>query len=85
MMRELERLPLESFLLVNIHRNTRGHCMKLDKNRIARDFGKYFFNQRIINEWNALPEKAVTNQTVNRFEKEIAPFFNLQRSNFRSQ
>ena len=80
MMSGMEGLSFESLFQVNIR-----HSMKLDKQRISRDCKKNFFSQRITNEWNALPENAVTSKIVNQFKKEIASLFNLRRSNFRSQ
>ena len=75
MMRGLEGLSFEFFFQINIRGNTRGHSMKLDKHRIARDCRKYFFSQRIINEWNELPEKSVTSKTVNQLKKENGSTF----------
>ena len=81
----LEGLSHEYFFQIHHESKTRGHPFKLNKNRFALDCRKYFFSQRVVDEWNALPEKAVTSTTVNQFKKEIAPLFGLQRSNFISR
>jgi len=30
----------------------RGHLLKLNKNRVRLDIAKFFFGNRVINEWN---------------------------------
>ena len=47
--------------------NTRGHCMKLFKYRCRLDVRKYFFVNRIVNNWNNLHESVVKCNTVSQF------------------
>ena len=81
----LEGLSHEYFFQIHHESKARGHPFKLKKNRFNLDCRKYFFSQRVVDKWNALPENAVTSTTVNQFRKEIAPLFGLQMSNLRSQ
>jgi ribonuclease P/MRP protein subunit RPP40 len=55
--------------------NTRGHHLKIKKNHCRLNVRKNFFTQRVINDWNKLPEKAVNTETINNFKNEIDPMF----------
>ena len=50
---------------------TRGHPFKLYKKRVDLDWGKYVFSNRIIDEWNKLPEKVVSAKDVLSFKIEL--------------
>ena len=49
---------------------TRGHSLKLAKNRSNLDIRKFFFSERVVSRWNALSEAVVSVPTVNAFKKE---------------
>ena len=55
--------------------NTRGHCMKIRKKYSRLNVRKYFFTQRIVNDWNQLPAPAVNADSVLTFKKKIDPLF----------
>jgi len=40
------------------------------------DVKKYNFTNRVISEWNALPERAVTATLINSFKQAIQPYSN---------
>jgi len=42
----------------------RGHEKKLAKDRSRLDSRKFFFSQRVVNEWNSLPVKVVNSESV---------------------
>jgi len=46
----------------------RGHEKKLAKDRSRLDSRKFFFSQRVVNEWNSLPAKVVNSESVNSFK-----------------
>ena len=48
--------------------NTRGHSMKLYKDRVNRDILKYSFAIRVIEQWNKLPEKVISASSINSFQ-----------------
>ena len=52
----------------------RGHSDKLLLEQCRTDIRKHFFVNRIINDWNNLPKKAVSAQTIEAFKEEIEPY-----------
>ena len=51
--------------------NTRGHTLKLHKGRFRLDVGKFSFGNRVVEEWNALPQEAIDNTSLNGFKNRI--------------
>ena len=50
---------------------TRGHKAALVKEQYRLDMRKYSFSQRVINEWNKLPNYCVNASSVNMFKNRI--------------
>ena len=50
---------------------TRGHKAALVKEQCRLDMRKYSFSQRVINEWNKLPNYCVNASSVNMFKNRI--------------
>ena len=50
---------------------TRGHEAALVKEQCRLDMRKYSFSQRVINEWNKLPNDCVNASSVNIFKNRI--------------
>lgn len=48
---------------------TRGHAFKLAKPRCHLDVRRYFFSDRVVDNWNALDEEAVQAATLNHLKK----------------
>ena len=48
--------------------NRRGHSFKLTKRSVNTSKFRYFFTNRIINDWNALPQHVVISKTINSFK-----------------
>jgi len=44
---------------------TRGHSLKLRKNRVLTDLRQHCFSERIVNMWNTLDEETVSAPSVN--------------------
>ena len=51
--------------------NLRGHSLKLYKERSRTDIRKHFFANRIVNDWNSLPETTVTASSVHSFKNRL--------------
>ena len=54
---------------------TRGHKAALVKEQCRLDTRKYSFSQRVINEWNKLPNDCVNASSVNMFKNRIDRYF----------
>ena len=50
---------------------TRGHKAALVKEQSRLDMRKYSFSQRVINEWNKLPNDCVNSSSVSMFKNRI--------------
>ena len=55
----------------DVSRPTRGHNMKLYKYRFSKDVAKFSFVNRVVDEWNALPQEAIDSISVNSFKNKI--------------
>ena len=51
----------------------RGHQYTITKQCSHLNSRKYFFSQRVVNQWNRLPSTTVRAETVNRFKNQIDP------------
>ena len=80
--RRLRGDQIEVFTIVNSYdRNmffklkegsrTRGNKAALVKEQCRLDMRKYSFSQRVINEWNKLPNDCVNASSVNMFKNRI--------------
>ena len=48
-----------------------GHHMKLQKKSSRTDIRKFFFSNRVVNSWNALPAEVVESSTVEAFKRKL--------------
>lgn len=67
----LEDIDYKQFMQLNERENTRGHHLKLWKNRCRLNTRKYFFSQRVVDMWNGLPEDVVSAKSVSSFKKRL--------------
>ena len=51
------------------NRRTRGHSLKLSKQKFNCDERKFFFSNRIVDSWNILPEEAINATSVENFKQ----------------
>ena len=49
----------------------RGHEFKLYKRGSSTNIGKFSFSNRIVDDWNNLPQHVVSSNTVNTFKKRL--------------
>ena len=54
---------------------TRGHNQKIFKKQYRLELRKHFFSQRVINDWNNLPDELVNSDTVNQFKSRLNNFW----------
>lgn len=65
--------PTDMFQLAE-YQATRGHPMKLQKQHMRVDTRRYFFSQRVISDWNRLPNSTVLAPTINDFKTKLQTF-----------
>ena len=70
----IDRVNYKNYFEMQNSSRTRGHSYKLVKKRSNLDIRKYFFSQRIVNEWNNLPQVVVDAESVNSFKNRLDEF-----------
>jgi len=70
-MKGFEDISWNNFFKMSSSKQLRGHSLKLYKPSFRLDIRKYFFSQRVINEWNLLPDELMECTTVNNFKKKL--------------
>jgi len=67
----MEGLRVSDFFDMDTLGITRGHKYKLHKRRFRSNVGKYSFGNRVVDEWNSLPEKVVMAESINMFKRHL--------------
>ena len=63
-----DKLKFDDFFTLSDYSGTRGHSLKLRKGFSRLDLRKFSFSQRVVDEWNSLPETLVHVDSVNAFK-----------------
>ena len=76
---KLEGLNEEDFFLRGnygdtMRRGTRGNSIKLYKKGFRLDVAKYSFGNRVVNDWNLLPDSVIVAQSLNVFKGRVDDF-----------
>ena len=71
-MHNLEGLEREDFFPLR-SAGRRGHRYTITKQYSRLNSRKYFFSQRVVDQWNRLPTTTVCAATINRFKNQIDP------------
>ena len=58
---------------------TRGHTFKLFKPRVNTTIRQHFFNSRVINYWNNLPQDIVSTKLTPTFKLKLDKYWDLIR------
>jgi len=61
---------------------TTGHHLRLYKQHVHYDLRKYFFANRIVSNWNSLPDNVITSNSVGIFENRLDKFWRDQACYF---
>src|SRR6218665_491313 len=61
--------------------NLREHSLKLYHKPVRLDVGKFFFSQKIVDNWNRQPEEAVSASSLSAFKKKLDNFYSLLFTN----
>jgi len=67
------------FFTLNDSSTTRGHSLRLFKERSRLLVRHNFFSNRIVNLWNSLPGYLVTAPTVATFKQQLDDFWHQTR------
>ena len=70
----IDKLEFDRFFNKSTASALRGHSCKLYKERARLDVRKHFFANRVINNWNLLPEYVVSAPSVNCFKNRYDAF-----------
>lgn len=68
MVTKVDRIEEEKFFKPSKEVRTRGHSKKVQKTHCRSLVRRNTFSQRVVNEWNALPEAVVMSDSVNQFK-----------------
>ena len=60
-----EELNKDKFFKIKNESRTRGHSLALVKCHSRLDIRKYTFSQRVVNDWNKLPEECINATSLN--------------------
>ena len=71
----LDRFDPQLFVKLSKQTRTRGHCQEIYKDHRRLERRKHVFSQRIINDWNSLPELVITSKSVNIFKSRMDSFW----------
>ena len=67
----LEKINPDSLFTRSRYTNIRCYTMKLEKKHVHLDIRKYFFTQRVLDYWNALPQTAINAENINHFKYQL--------------
>ena len=74
-MHNMEGLKAEDFFKMRRNNGLRGHGFTIAKQYSRLNCRKFFFSQRVVEEWNKLPPVAVNAETINGFKNQVDPMF----------
>ena len=62
---------IEQVIEISNQERTRGNGYKLEKLRFGTDVGRYWFTNRVVNDWNRLSRHVVSAETIGSFKKRL--------------
>ena len=74
-MQGYEKLNKDIFFRIKNDSRTRGHSLALVKCHSRLDIRNCTFSQRVVNDWNKLPEECINATSVNMFKNIIDQYF----------
>jgi len=64
-------------IISDTHR-TRGNDLRLQKSRLKYDMRKFYFTNRVVDQWNSLPNWVVTASNTKIFKNELISIGNIR-------
>ena len=78
-MAKIDRVDPEALFERADHTGTRGHSQKLFRKRSRLELRANSFSQRIVEDWNTVPESVVSAPTLNAFKSRLDRFWLLEK------
>ena len=75
LLKGIAKLDYSLFFKLSGDSKVRGHTYKIVKNSFRLDVRKNFFNNRVLNAWNEMPQYVVDAKTVNSFKARLDRFY----------
>ena len=63
----IDKCDKDQLFRMQTNQRTRGHTQNLFKRQFRLDLRKYSFSQRVIDDWNSLPEDVASSESINQF------------------
>ena len=67
-MNNIDRIDEKKFFKPCKEVRTRGHPMRVQKTQCKSLVRRNTFSQKVVNDWNALPDAVVTSGSINQFK-----------------
>ena len=87
-MNNIDRIDEKKFFKPCKEVRTRGHTMRVQKTQCKSLVRRNTFSQRVVNDWNALPDAVVTSGSINQFKGRLGRWWKndpIMYQNIRSQ
>ena len=68
---KIDKLDINNFFKVRKESKTRGNSYKLIKSQNRLNIRANAFSQRVVNDWNSLPEDCVNSKDLNNFKSTL--------------
>ena len=65
-------------LIISDTHRTRGNDLRLQKSRLKYDMRKFYFTNRVVNQWNSLPNWVITASNTKIFKNELISIGNIR-------
>jgi len=65
-------------LIISDTHRTRGNDLRLQKSRLKYDMRKFYFTNRVVDQWNSLPNWVVTASNTKIFKNELISIGNIR-------
>ena len=85
MLKGISNINPDQFFTLDSTSRCRGHTLKLKKPRANTLYRQSFFSHRVVDPWNALPQKVIDARTTNQFKNLLDKHMKTQREANTSQ
>jgi len=83
-MNQMENLDSKTFFIRSSTNQLRGHSFKIYKQKATSMCRRNFFSQRVVNDWNSLPQDVVEASSLEVFKKRLDSYMNTMEMGIES-